>query len=112
MGPSRARRRGLPALGTLVSKMFGAALHYGQVTELCPADPFPVTVKYQDGQVENYSMSECRKQLRYNDFNDAVSRWGLTCRSPTVCSYGTGVTRTQLHCRNVQDAHPGWACDE
>ena len=81
-------QRHLPALGTLVSKMFGDTRHVGEVTRLCLADQYPVTVKYQDGDGETYSLIECHQQLSYDD---AVSRRGLTRRFPTVFLYGNGV---------------------
>ena len=69
LGPGkRARHRAhMPpcmVVGCRVRKRFlDGKLYAGTVVDVAPADPFPVTVEYEDGDVESYSVEDVRDQL-------------------------------------------------
>ena len=69
LGPGkRARHRAhMPpcmVVGCRVRKRFlDGKLYAGTVVDVSPADPFPVTVEYEDGDVESYSVEDVRDQL-------------------------------------------------
>ena len=51
-------------VGRRVRKRFeDGKLYAGRVVDVSPADRFPVTVKYDDGDVESYSVEDAREQL-------------------------------------------------